>query len=225
MLLGGLRPGEKYTTTLLVSLLLSILPINAAESMPVRVIEVQSALRLKVEAMVGGLPTSISIQLAAIRIIGPHEHALNKLKELCPPGCEVILQVSDHRLEVDAFGLAKAWVLRDFASPIDPASPPPPSGSGNPHRTSLQVELMRAGWAILDEPQAGRVPPPQAIQARTALEEARTRLMGAYSLPGFQYPTSSSDPREERSAVNPMPDQLPIPTEPEPVPARDANGF
>ncbi len=213
----------KYMSMGLASALIFGGPSVAMESMPVRVVDVQSALRITVEATVGGLPTTIPLQLEGIRLIGPPEHALTKLKELCPPGCDVMIEVSGQRLETDAFGLAKAWILRDFSAPVDPASPPPPAGPGAHHRTSLQVELMRAGWAVLDESQSGRPTSSRFfMEARKAIEEARQRRMGAYSLPGFQPPVDNQRPGAPQSEA--VPSQPPTEA---PVPISDgaANGF
>jgi len=200
--------------------------------MPVRVVDVQSALRLTVEAMVGGLPTTMPLQLDGIRLIGPPDHALTKLKELCPPGAQVILEIPGERLETDAFGLAKAWVLRDFAAPIDPASPAPAAAVGAGHRTALQIELMRSGWAVLeDQGSLHRLPPHFAMQARQAMQEARTRKMGAYSLPGFQPPEmAESGPglnrRERLPLVGPDTETIqPVVEQPQPSPTAGANGF
>lgn len=226
MFSGVVSRAVKYVTIGLASAFIIACPSVAMESMPVRVVDVQSALRITVEAMVGGLPTTIPLQLEGIRLIGPPEHALTKLKELCPPGCEVMIEVSGQRLETDAFGLAKAWILRDFAAPVDPASPPPsPAGQGARHRTSLQVELMRAGWAVLNEPQSGRpVPPQHFMEARKAIDEARQRRMGAYSLPGFQAPPENIPGQRpgapQPDVVSPSPSDVPAPT-----PNGAANGF
>lgn len=224
MFSDGVSRVVKYMSMGLASALIFGGPSIAMESMPVRVVDVQSALRITVEATVGGLPTTIPLQLEGIRLIGPPDHALTKLKELCPPGCEVMIEVGGQRLETDSFGLAKAWILRDFAAPVDPASPPPPAGSGAHHRTSLQVELMRAGWAVLDELQSARPLPPRFLmEARKAIEEARQRRMGAYSLPGFQPPVDNQF--GQRPGV-PQQESTPPPANAlAPVPNGAANGF
>lgn len=197
----------------------------AMESMPVRVVEVQSALRITVEATVGGLPTTIPLQLEGIRLIGPPDHALTKLKELCPPGCEVMIEVSGPRLEADAFGMAKGWILRDYTGPVDPGSPPPPSAEqGARHRTSLQIEMIRAGWAVPDESPHRPLPRHHLMEARKAVLEAQQRRMGAYSLPGFQAPLDGAAERE--SGLPPL-EFVPPQSggAPAPVPNGTANGF
>jgi hypothetical protein len=225
MFSGGVSRVVKYVTMGLALAFNVATYSTAMESMPVRVVDVQSALRITIEGQVGGLPTTIPLQLEGIRLIGPPDHALTKLKELCPPGCEVIIEVSGQRLETDAFGLAKAWILRDFTAPVDPASPPPPAGKGARHRTSLQVEMMRAGWAVLDDQQSGRpLPPRQIMEARKAIQEARQRRMGAYSLPGFE------PPAERQLGQRPGDPQADVTTPPPvetPAPAANgaANGF
>lgn len=224
MFSGGVSRVVNYVTMGLASAFFLADTCIAVESMPVRVVEVQSALRITVEAMVGGLPTTIPLQLEGIRLIGPPEHALTKLKELCPPGGEVVVEVLGQRLETDAFGLARAWILRDFSAPVDPASPPPPTLPGTRHRTSLQVELIRAGWAVMDERRSDRPQPPQhLLAARQAGQEARKRRMGAYSLPGFQSP--SDDQSDQPLRPSPLDVPTPVPAE-EPAPATTgANGF
>ncbi len=206
----------------------------AVESQPVRVVEFQGGLRVMVEATLGGLSTKVPVQLAGIVLIGPQEYSTQKITELCPVGSFVILQVPGPQLEPDAFGVIKAWILRDFPGPVDPAAPitpapvtnTPPVAKEGMVRSSIQVELMRAGWALPDEQQPNRdVPPQMAAQIRTALEEARTRRMGAYSLPGFvpQTPTPNGRPspippllRPPLSPSPPQPGSRPAPPEPLP---------
>ena len=169
-----------------------------------------------VEATLGGLPTKLPVQLAGINLIGPQEYSMQKINELCPVGSFVILQVPGAQLEPDAFGVIKAWILRDFLGPVDPAAPiipapvtnTPPVAKEGMVRSSIQVELMRAGWALPEEQQPNRDVPPQMVaQIRTALEEARTRHMGAYSLPGF---VPSTPPPNGRPSLNPPQSRLPI---------------
>ena len=188
----------KHILKSLVGVWLMCCRLSAVDSQPIRVLEIQSALRITAEASLGGLATAVPIQLDGIRLIGPYEHAFQKLKELCPPGSLVTLSVPGPTLQPDSFGIVHAWILRDFETPVDPASPTPTpaSGSNAPsgvHRTSLQVELIRAGWAVPTENQAQ--PSYSFLRKReiqVALEEARTRKMGAYSLPGFLPATDES---------------------------------
>lgn len=156
-------------------------------STPVRVVEVQSALRITVEANLGGLRITAPLQLDGIRLIGPPEHAFAKLQELCPQGCEIIVDVGEEGWTTDAFGAGRAWVLRDFSAPVDPATAAPAAAPGTRHRSSLQVELIRAGWAVFDQSHMSRTLSPLYLaEARKASEEARQRRMGAYSLPGHE---------------------------------------
>jgi hypothetical protein len=204
------------------------------------------------EATLGGLPTKLPVQLAGINLIGPQEYSMQKINELCPVGSFVILQVPGAQLEPDAFGVIKAWILRDFPGPVDPAAPiipapvtnTPPVAKEGMVRSSIQVELMRAGWALPDEQQPNRDVPPQMVtQIRTALEEVRTRRMGAYSLPGFEPPAppvngrpsltpplprppvSSTQPGGIPVSLDPLP-MAPSPAQPPPpVDPAAANGF
>lgn len=219
----------------------------AVESQPVRVVEFQGGLRVMVEATLGGLPTKVPVQLAGIVLIGPQEYSTQKIKELCPVGSFVMLQVPGAQLEPGAFGVIKAWILRDFPGPVDPAAPvapapvtnTPPVAKEGMVRSSIQVELMRAGWALPEEQQPSHDVPPQMVaQIRTALEEARTRRMGAYSLPGFVPPTpppngrpSLTPPQLRPPLSPPQPGSRPAPPEPlpntppPPVDPAAANGF
>ena len=229
----------------------------AVESQPVRVVEFQGGLRVMVEATLGGLPTKVPVQLTGIVLIGPQEYATQKIKELCPVGSFVMLQVPGAQLEPDAFGVIKAWILRDFPGPVDPAAPiipapitpapitnTPPVAKEGMVRSSIQVELMRAGWALPEEQQPSRDVPPQMVaQIRTALEEARTRRMGAYSLPGFVPPTptpngrpspippqlrpplSPPQPGSRPAPSEPLPNTPPPAVPPPPVDPAAANGF
>ncbi len=222
----------------------------AVESQPVRVVELQDGLRVMVEATIGGLPTKVPVQLAGIVLIGPQEYSTQKIKELCPVGSFVMLQVPGAQLEPDAFGVIKAWILRDFPGPVDPAAPvaptpvtnTPPVAKEGMVRSSIQVELMRAGWALPEEQQPNRDMSPQMVmQIHTSLEEARTRRMGAYSLPGFVPPTPPpngrpsltpplprpplSPPQPGDRPPEPLPNTPPPAVLPPPADPAAANGF
>ena len=223
------RVAGKYASRPLAMVAIAFGALTAVDSQPVRVVAIQSALRLTVEATVGGLPSVIPVQLEGISLIGPPEYSTQKIRELCPPGSLVILRVPGERLETDAFGVTRAWILRDFPGPVDPAAPPVPAGPAaraGAHRSAIQVELMRAGWAVPEETRPGRMPPQELMQVRAALEEARTRRMGAYSLPGFA-PPAPAVPRSDGPPPSgePRPPLTPVPEPPPPVNPAAGNGF
>ena len=164
--------------------------ISAADSQPVKVINVESGLRLTVEGHLGGLPIAIPVQLINLALMGPAEQAQQKLTELCPVGALVVLRTEAMELKADAFGVVHAVVLRDFPGPVDPAAPPIAARTPGAFRSSIQIEMMRAGWGYLttdtaDTAGRGMVQRELGGQAQQAMKEARERTMGAYSLPGF----------------------------------------
>lgn len=75
MLSGGISRAVNYVTMGLALAFIVARPSFTMESMPVRVVDVQSALRSTIEATVGGLPTTISVQFVRIGLIGLPEHA------------------------------------------------------------------------------------------------------------------------------------------------------
>ncbi len=164
--------------------------IIAADSQPVKVKSVDSGLRLTVEGHLGGLPIAIPVQLTNLALMGPAEQAQQKLTELCPVGALVVLRTEVMELKADAFGVVHAVVLRDFPGPVDPAAPPIAARTPGAFRSSIQIEMMRAGWGYLSADTADRGMSQRELsgQAQQAMKEARERTMGAYSLPGFTPP-------------------------------------
>lgn len=208
---------REFTTLMLAT---SCVCLSAVESQPVRVVSVQSGLRVTVEASVGGLRTEIPVQLQGITLIGPVQYSQQKANELCPPGSQVVLQAPGDRLDSDEFGVVRAWVLRDFPAAIDPAAPPSAAGAKGHYRSTIQVELIRAGWAVPEVKPERSLPFLLEASMRTALEEARTRHMGAYSLAGYEVEPDAQNgnpiPPSElmlppaRDPLQPMPPQRPV---------------
>jgi hypothetical protein len=176
----------------------------AMESRPVRVLSVDSGLRLTVAGEVGGLPISVPVQIAGISLIGPPELAQQKLRELCPVGTLVTLRAMPSEtfsgeaaspdvsvpgmLKTAAGGVIFAEVERQFPAPVDPAAPPVPARVRGPVRGLMQVEMIRAGWAIPAAENNQDVRRSQWFaQAEHALREAKMKKMGAYSLPEFAH--------------------------------------
>jgi hypothetical protein len=116
------------------------LAINAArqsftmELMPVRLVDRQSELCVTIEDIFGGLPATIPVQLDGIRKLFAPDCALTKLMEMSSPSYDTLSNVNSQRLETDEIGLAEAWILRGFLTPVDPASPLPPTCLGASHR-------------------------------------------------------------------------------------------
>jgi hypothetical protein len=174
------------------------------ESRPVRVLSVDSGLRLTVAGEVGGLPISVPVQIAGISLIGPPELAQQKLRELCPVGTQVTLRVLPEEqvssdvpnaypsgseiIKTAAGGVIFAEVERQFPASVDPAAPPVPANARGPVRGLMQVEMIRAGWAIPAAENNQSVRRSQWFaQAEHALREAKMKKMGAYSLPEFAH--------------------------------------
>ena len=183
--------------------------ISAADSQPVKVINVESGLRLTVEGHLGGLPIAIPVQLTNLALMGPAEQAQQKLTELCPVGVLVVLHTEAMELKADAFGVVHAVVLRDFPGPVDPAAPPIAARTPGAFRSSIQIEMMRAGWGYLSADTADRGMSQRELsgQAQQAMKEARERTMGAYSLPGFTPPLEMAgrQPGMPQRGPRPMP--------------------
>ena len=186
--------------------------MSAADSQPVKVKSVDSGLRLTVEGHLGGLPIAIPVQLTNLALMGPAEQAQQKLTELCPVGALVVLRTEVMELKADAFGVVHAVVLRDFPGPVDPAAPPIAARTPGAFRSSIQIEMMRAGWGYLsaDTTDRGMSQRELSGQAQQAMKEARERTMGAYSLPGFTPPPEMAgrQPGMPQRGPRPMP-QLP----------------
>ena len=181
--------------------------IIAADSQPVKVKSVDSGLRLTVEGHLGGLPIAIPVQLTNLALMGPAEQAQQKLTELCPVGALVVLRTEVMELKPDAFGVVHAVVLRDFPGPVDPAAPPIAARVQGAFRSSIQIEMMRAGWGYLSTDTADRGMSLRELggQAQQAMKEARERTMGAYSLPGFTPPPEMAQGRPGMPQRGPRP--------------------
>jgi hypothetical protein len=124
------------------------------------------------------------IQLDQVSLIGPEGYAQKKLAELCPIGAHVIIIAEGTELKPDAFGILHGVVYRNFPGPVDPAAPPVPADKNGLYRSALQLEMIRAGWAVAIN---SRSPLHQAWQhlAPAALQQAHSLKLGAYSLPEF----------------------------------------
>ncbi len=191
-----------------------IAEIIAADSQPVKVKSVDSGLRLTVEGHLGRLPIAIPVQLTNLALMGPTEQAQQKLTELCPIGALVVLRTEAMELKPDAFGVVHAVVLRDFPGPVDPAAPPIAARTPGAFRSSIQIEMMRAGWGYFSADTtdtAGRGMSQRELsgQAQQAMNEARERTMGAYSLPGFTPPPEMARRQPSQRGPRPMQHLLP----------------
>jgi hypothetical protein len=191
--------------------LFSLSPSVAVESQPVKVLRIDSGLRLTVEGSLGGVAVPMAIQIEHLALLGDPQFSKQTLEDLCPVGSQVILRGPGPGLTSDAFGIIHALVLRDFDKAPNPTEARNGPFQAGGVRCCVQVELVRAGWAVLVKDERG-VPPelhPQFLQAE---REAKARKLGFYSLP-------------EAASAESVPSAIPvvpIAPRPAPVPERPA---
>jgi len=142
MLSGVVSRVGNYAVTRLALVLVVGVSLCAQDSLPVRVVDVQSALRLTIKSSMGGSPGTMPFHLEGLRLIGPNEHQLTKPNKPCPPDCEVTLQVTKQHPYADAFGVESVRALMVSASPNDPVAKPPRSNWEQCHRNLAQATFI-----------------------------------------------------------------------------------
>jgi hypothetical protein len=207
--------------------------LQAIESQPVTVVSVETGLRIKLLASIGGVEIPMPVQLDDISLIGPEKYTHKKLTELCPVGAQVTIFQKGEKLQVDAFGVIHGIVFRQFPGPVDPTSPPIPADKSGPYKSAIQVEMIRAGWAITNILDNSVVQEWQR-EAPNALAQARFLKLGAYSLPEFIEKEKEREEVLEKAHIKLKSNQRPpvvdqtARQEVEPImpkPATESNGF
>jgi hypothetical protein len=132
---------------LLIAVLSPLCP--AAETTPVRVVDILNGRQISVEADIGGVAIPLPVTLRYLSLLegdggGPNGAAYQCLKRLLPQGSLVILQLDDKPAPFDRVNGIEAVICQDFL-------PTEAELAANPQilsqRSCLQIELIKAGVA------------------------------------------------------------------------------